>query len=152
MQECPDDLVKWRMWWHSHGKMGVFWSGQDIATIEDFDTEMPDNNWLLSFETNHEAKVLTRIDIFEPIHCTLKDIPWDLDLANYGLMEEIKDEVTEKVELFLPRPSWLRPKKRKTYFPPAPASTSSSLGVGADQIILPTSEDYPPSLIRGRKV
>lgn len=63
-------LTGWKLWGHSHAKMGVFWSGTDVATIMDFDNETTNNNWFLSIEFNHKMEWLCRLDVFTPTHLT----------------------------------------------------------------------------------
>ena len=88
-------------WFHSHAEMDTFWSATDVATIEDFDTEREDNNWLLSMVGNQEGKLLCRLDIFSPLRITLDDLPWEISLSpNKELVDSIKAEIKEKVNNF----------------------------------------------------
>lgn len=94
-----DDLSKWKLWWHSHCDMEAFFSGTDTKTIEDFDNEMPVDNWMLSIVTNHSGKLIPRIDIFQPIRCTVTEIDWDITFEDRELESEVLDEITEKVTI-----------------------------------------------------
>lgn len=97
------DLSKWKCWWHSHAEMDAFWSTKDVETIEDFDNEMAQDNWMLSLVTNHNAKMAIRVDIFKPLRCTIEEIDWDIDFESPALDIEVGDEVAEKVTIFAPR-------------------------------------------------
>ena len=94
-----EDLSKWKLWWHSHCNMEAFFSSTDTTTIEDFDSEMAIDNWMLSIVTNHNGKLLPRIDIFQPIRCTVEEIDWDITFEDKELESQILDEITEKVEI-----------------------------------------------------
>jgi hypothetical protein len=50
-----------RLWWHSHARESVFWSGEDEETIDRFQ-----NDGMLSVVTNHRGQVLARIDVYRP--------------------------------------------------------------------------------------
>ena len=54
------DPGKLKLWWHSHAREEVFWSGEDEETIEHFA-----NDWMISLETNHRMKTLCRLDHYE---------------------------------------------------------------------------------------
>jgi hypothetical protein len=49
-----------KLWWHSHAREEVFWSGEDEETIEHFA-----NDWMISLETNHKMRTLCRLDHYE---------------------------------------------------------------------------------------
>lgn len=107
-----EDLSQWKLWWHSHADMQVFFSGTDVATIEDFDNEMQTDNWMLSIVTNKKAELLARVDIFYPIRCTINNIDWDVSFADRDIKLNAIDEVTEKLTIG-PTPVALRKKKKK---------------------------------------
>jgi hypothetical protein len=116
-----EDIGKWKLWWHSHVNMAALFSSTDHATIEEFDTEMPEENWMLSIVSNKMGKSLCRVDIFQPIRCTINDIPWDLDIVGEENVEiDVQQEVGEKVKLFVDKGkeekkeeviSWFGPKR-----------------------------------------
>lgn len=94
MTKKGEDLSKWRLWWHSHAKMSVFFSGTDTSTI-DKSTEFP---WMLSLVTNHAGDMKARFDLYDPIRVT-KD---NLDIItiprqDLELKEKCKKEIQEKV-------------------------------------------------------
>lgn len=69
---------KWKLWWHSHATMPCFWSGTDRQTIEDFDTEGKEHNWMMSLVTNHKEENVIRTDIFYPFRHTIENIKLDM--------------------------------------------------------------------------
>lgn len=50
-----------KLWWHSHAREEVFWSGEDEETITFFQ-----NEWMLALETNHKMRTLARLDHYDP--------------------------------------------------------------------------------------
>lgn len=92
-----DERVKWKLWWHSHADMETFFSGIDTATISDFDSEMPEDNWMVSMVTNHKGDYKTRIDMFAPFRYTIDDVEFEVDYNDEKLLEQIKAEIAEKV-------------------------------------------------------
>jgi len=99
-----DDLVKngeqlsdWKLWWHSHAAMHTFFSSTDISTIEDFDNDLKDDNWMLSIVGNHAADLLARIDIFQPIRCTMANVDWEIDFTDGTIERDAILEIMQKV-------------------------------------------------------
>lgn len=91
-------LSGWKSWFHSHAKMGVFWSGTDIATIDEFDNETPNNNWFFSMEFNHKMEWIARIDIFHPIHIVHHIENVEIIEEEYPEIEELcREEIEKKV-------------------------------------------------------
>jgi hypothetical protein len=60
------DPSQLRLWWHSHAREEVFWSGEDEETIEHFA-----NDWMISLETNHRMRTLCRLD-----HYAVRSTTW----------------------------------------------------------------------------
>jgi hypothetical protein len=60
------DPANLRLWWHSHAREEVFWSGEDEETIEHFA-----NDWMISLETNHRMRTLSRLD-----HYAVRSTTW----------------------------------------------------------------------------
>ncbi|MFY9457352.1 MAG: hypothetical protein WAP23_00245 [Candidatus Spechtbacterales bacterium] len=97
--EC-DDPSKIRFQWHSHGKIGVFFSPEDRRTISKWTGE-----YLISLVVNKAGKYECRLDIFEPIYLCLAVslyvvVPIEEETLNF-----CKDEVARKV-----RENWLSSK------------------------------------------
>ena len=93
-----EDIGKWKLWWHSHVHMAASFSGTDYATIDEFDTELPEDNWMLSIVTNKEGVITPQIDVFQPIRCTIKNVPYDVDMSEkiepINVLPEIEEKVT----------------------------------------------------------
>lgn len=90
-------MQEWKLWWHSHNSMGAFFSGTDTQTIEDFNLETKQDNWILALVTNHSGDTLIRCDIFEPIRYTIDGLELDIDYGDEEMRKEIKKEIEEKV-------------------------------------------------------
>lgn len=99
-------MGKLKLWWHSHYTMGVFWSGTDDATIESFDQETDIDNWMLSIVGNQKGEIKARIDVYKPFRFTKDNL--DVEFEQEELTEfdeEIKREISEKVDQSTPRPT-----------------------------------------------
>lgn len=93
------NLANWKLWWHSHNAMAAYFSTVDEATIEDFDNDMSEENWMLSIVTNHAGDIVPQIDIFQPFRATIDKLPWsvqidDQEIASHDIKKEIEDNVT----------------------------------------------------------
>ena len=64
--DADRDSANLRLWWHSHARGEVFWSGEDEETIEHFA-----NDWMISLETNHRMRTLSRLD-----HYAIRSTTW----------------------------------------------------------------------------
>lgn len=93
MQNEPDTLSEWRLWWHSHGSMNAFFSGTDTGTIE----SSTEYEWLVSVVTNHEGDLVARFDMYEPVRVTKELSVRTLSAYDEEVYEECKREVDEKV-------------------------------------------------------
>src|SRR5258708_18832041 len=51
-----EDIGQWKLWWHSHVNMPALFSNTDYNTIDEFDSEMPEENWMLSIVSNKLGK------------------------------------------------------------------------------------------------
>jgi hypothetical protein len=91
-----ESLVGWNLWWHSHNDMTVFWSGTDTGTME----ENPlDTTFMVSIVTNNNGAFKARIDIYDPIHMYIDDVPVSIELPqDNSLQETIEKEVKELVD------------------------------------------------------
>ena len=91
------NMQDWKLWWHSHNTMGSFFSPTDTSTIEDFDLESKQENWILALVTNHDGDDVIRCDIFQPIRATI-DVPeLEIDYGDKDMRQEVKKEIEEKV-------------------------------------------------------
>lgn len=106
------DTGKLKFWWHSHGDIGVMWSGTDEENIQGFKPK----DYFISLVTNKKGKSLCRVDVFKPIRLCVDEVRMDLILPDMGLEEECKKEfaarVTEKSYLCEPYKP-LDPKRRE---------------------------------------
>jgi len=131
LMKSGEDLRYWKLWWHSHASMETFWSNTDVNTIEDFDNEMPQDNWMLSLVTNYEAEMKIRLDIFAPIRCTINKIGWDISLDDFQLEREVENEIIEKVKIFVPKKYGKEPKR--TFW----GKDGEETGFGFDDLEIP---------------
>ena len=93
-----EDATKWRLWWHSHNTMPVFWSGTDEIAMS------PENNigrdWLLSVVVNFKRHTLGRLDVYSPVHTTVDEIPvmtHDEIIIPQSIADEVAAKVTRRV-------------------------------------------------------
>jgi len=93
--EQPSD---YKLWWHSHVNMPVFWSSTDNNTAGDYDIELPEDNWFLSIVGNKKGEILCRLDIFDPIRITLNKIPWEIDFSKESILSLDLNEVDKEIE------------------------------------------------------
>lgn len=90
-----------RVWWHSHGKMGCFWSPKDIETINEFR-----NEWFLSVVVNIAGEVRARVDFTtkapKGIRSTLgsphistfiDNVPFRVEVNNEAMRQEVISKV-----------------------------------------------------------
>ncbi|MCC6477562.1 hypothetical protein IT157_10955, partial [bacterium] len=86
---------KLRCWAHSHGSMGVFWSGQDEQCI----AGLANGEWMLSLVVNKRRDSIMRLDQYHPAHLYLPDVAWDVvyPLVD-GLAEACFSEFKAKVK------------------------------------------------------
>jgi len=93
MMARNEPLESLKLWWHSHGTMGVFWSGTDEDTARKFG-----NGWMMSLVVNRKGEYKSRLDVYEPVDLVVDNIELDVALRfNEELRERIKAEVAEKV-------------------------------------------------------
>lgn len=96
--ECANkeiDTSTLRVWWHSHADMGVFWSTTDRDTTRGLSDNMP---WLLSIVGNKAGEFLVRLDMKEPIICSMDKLELEvIRLPEESFVKQIKDELEEKV-------------------------------------------------------
>lgn len=81
LEASGDSVANWRLWWHSHVNMGVFWSATDTNSINDFDLQRPENNYMLSIVSNKKGEMKCRVDVFAPFRYTQDDMLWDIEAA-----------------------------------------------------------------------
>jgi len=89
-----EDPAKLKFWWHSHGNMGVFWSGTDDECAETLSKE-----YAFSLVVNKDREIRCRLDLHSPFRLTIDHIKMrEISEENPTLKEECKKEVDEKVK------------------------------------------------------
>lgn len=81
LDKAGDSVANWRLWWHSHVNMGVFWSGTDTASINDFDLQRPEDNYMVSIVANKKGEFKCRLDLFAPFRIVQDDLPYQVEPA-----------------------------------------------------------------------
>lgn len=92
------DLLNWKLWWHSHADMDTFFSGTDQQTIDDFDNETHEDNWMLSLVTNKRGDIEFRLDVFYPIRVTVENMEYFLKYDDVDIDTQVAEEVADKVK------------------------------------------------------
>lgn len=92
-----EKMSDWKLTWHSHNTMGAFFSYTDQQTVESWDLEQEDHNWMISLVTNHKGENIVRVDLFAPFRHTFNDITFEVDFGDKEMKEEIIKEIKEKV-------------------------------------------------------
>ena len=85
-----------RCWAHSHGGLGVFWSGTDDQCIEG----LANGDYLLSLVVNKKRDSMMRLDVYHPCHLYLSDVVWEVysplpEALQKACIEEFQAKVIE---------------------------------------------------------
>lgn len=118
------DLSNWKLWWHSHASMPVFWSQTDLDTIMDFDNETPQSNWMISAVFNHKMDWEARLDMYDPVH--VQSNFTDLRITQIHSQETKEDcqfQIDQKVRVRTPEIK--KVKLKKPYVPIKPVLPGS---------------------------
>ena len=91
-----EDTSVWKCWWHSHANFSVFWSGTDTSTIDDFDNDLEENNYIISIVGNKNGDFLARIDSYAPFRSTIDDLDIEIDI-DWKLDEECRLDVIKNI-------------------------------------------------------
>ncbi len=92
------DPTKWRLWWHSHAHMAVFFSATDDDCIKTLLDCWQD--YVLAIVVNKKEEMRSRVDFGGQVGCSVENPPTGLDIElvqEPGLKQRIKDEVREMV-------------------------------------------------------
>jgi hypothetical protein len=81
-----------KFWWHSHARMGVFWSGTDTGTIDRFSSD-----WMISMVSNKNGDIKVRVDVFEPFRMYMDDLPLLVEYDK-SMNDAIRKEINQKVK------------------------------------------------------
>jgi hypothetical protein len=86
-----------KLWWHSHGNGGCFWSGTDTSTIELFK-----NEWMISIVGNRQGDYQTRVDLYNPFRVSIDKIKLQLfQPVDEVLREQLREEINSKVTAYV---------------------------------------------------
>lgn len=147
-----EDAHLWRLQWHSHANMGVFWSMQDEDAIE---TIGETAEWLISIVTNKQGQFLCRLDVFN-VEATVPERIRNFfpGLAKHQKLLSIPLEVFYEVEDFT---EWAKAEiaqkvshragveiKKNTYIGPVRYSQSFQSRAAGGQEVPPTGETESP--------
>lgn len=96
MHKAGEDTSKLRLWWHSHGTGGTFWSGIDRNTMKRL--VGPGVNWFVFMVGNSKEEFKCSVYVGDPF---LLDIEGELKIVfeTPDLKEECEKEVKEKVTI-----------------------------------------------------
>lgn len=95
-----------KLWWHSHGKMDVFWSNVDVLTIKNL---TQGKGWMLSLVGNIQGELLARLDVYQTHWMTELNVEVKVHFPiDEVLAEQVRVEVTDKVTeiIFKPKRLW----------------------------------------------
>jgi hypothetical protein len=97
LHKAGEDIGRYKLWWHSHNTMAVFWSGTDEKAMS------PEQNngrdYLVSVVVNFKHETKGRVDFYKPFHVKCDDIA--VEVIGDGIPEisdAIKAEVAAKVK------------------------------------------------------
>lgn len=108
--KAKESLKDYKFWWHSHAKMGVFFSSTDTDTIDN-STEFP---WLVSIVTNHKHELVGRVDVYQPVHIFVDKVTIEvLEPVDEELKAQCAKDIAEKVTF--PAPTVYDHGKRKPF-------------------------------------
>lgn len=82
-----------KLWWHSHANGGVYWSGTDDKTCEEYNND----SWLIAFVINHDRKLLCRMEVYSPIRFTVENVPVDV-VSDNPYLEALEKKCREEID------------------------------------------------------
>lgn len=92
--KAKESLADYKLWWHSHAKMDVFWSSTDTDTMTG-STEFP---WLVSLVTNHAGKLKARVDVMKPVHLHVDNVTVEIQKhVDQSIIDSCIAEIAAKV-------------------------------------------------------
>jgi len=83
-----------RGWFHTHGSMGLFFSGTDTTTIAKWGEGAP---YLLSI-VGAQSGIKARLDIFSPFPMTFDDVELEVEITGNSVDDECKTIIEKKVQ------------------------------------------------------
>ena len=88
-----ESLADWRLWWHSHGRMGAFASGQDVSTLDMLASHL---GWFAGIVTNVEGKFYSWMSFSVP-PMLRTSFQIELKIESYE-NEDLKREIDEQMK------------------------------------------------------
>ncbi len=117
---AKEDPGRVKFWWHSHGNMGVFWSGQDDECAEKLSKE-----YAFSLVVNKDNELRCRLDLYNPFRITVDGIKVrEMTEDDEFLKKACKEEVEKKVRSTTPYYQTRNWKERDNYGPFFPKDES----------------------------
>ena len=123
--ERKELLADWRLWWHSHQKMGVNPSGQDVTTLRMLAQLF--NGWAVGMVVNDRLQSHIWVDVSVPTNVTY-EMKHELDVA---ASPEWEDEV--KTMMLNVKPKAYAYQVGQGYFPKAPIKGTNSHHIGGGE-------------------
>ena len=93
IDERGEDIGVVRLWWHSHGDLGVFWSSTD----EECAAGLACSRYFVSIVVNKKGDIKCRVDLFEPLRVTLDELSVETVMPDFGTLEQCMAEFKQKV-------------------------------------------------------
>ncbi len=127
-------------WWHSHHTMQAFWSGTDLATIDEFQ----DGDFSFALVVNLKEEYKCRVSIWKPF-AMHTDVELNILTTANKYSKNMVDEVKEKCS----KPNMLT----KGYHKTAPEqsmplwSRHQSIPINADSLVDTKSYDYTEAYV-----
>jgi hypothetical protein len=66
------------LWWHSHVKMAVFWSGEDLTTIR----QIGGNGWVLATVFNQKGEMRSALQASEPFMAFTDELDTEIEVID----------------------------------------------------------------------
>ncbi len=98
--------------WHSHNDMSSYWSATDNDFIKEF---IEQRKFALFMVSSRRDGIRTRIDVNDPLHLTLDELPIIVKYENTKLEKEMLKVIKDKI--IIPPPKKEITTTQKTFFP-----------------------------------
>lgn len=113
-----------RLWWHSHHKMGVFFSGTDDDTME----YLENDSFIVALVVNQKKEMFARFILNNPIHVEVDNLPIHVAVEYEEIPATLIKEVERKVN---------NPKKKEPIIIVGTPDTETEKKGSGSGIILP---------------
>lgn len=120
------DVAKLKFWWHSHNKLGAFFSSQDETTGAQYKS----SDWMISLVTNHRDEMSCKINYYKPIEMVITNVPVMIDQA--PIEEEYLNARRAELDQFVKKETTTyyvnsQHQDYSAYQPPAEAGAASAV-------------------------